>query len=103
VAKSLASQLRADQIKIEAEAAFNTAKQELSLLHDLIHEGEKSVEKGAQYLNQTQNEYARGVKNSPDVLSATLKQLDFKKRFAELRRDYAVAKAQLQSLLASEP
>ncbi len=102
-ARSLAAQLRADQIKIEAEAAFNTAKQELTLLHDLIHEGERNVEKGAQYLSQTQSEYARGVKNSPDVLSATLKQLDFKKRFAELRRDYAIAKAQLQSLLASEP
>ena len=103
IAKSLASQLRADQIKIEAEAAFNTAKQELGLLHDLIHEGEKNVVKGAEYLSQTQSEYARGVKNSPDVLSATLKQLEFKRRFAELRRDYAVAKAQLQSLLASNP
>ena len=103
IAKSLAAQLRADQIKIEAEAAFNTAKQELGLLHDLIHEGEKNVVKGAEYLSQTQSEYARGVKNSPDVLSATLKQLEFKRRFAELRRDYAVAKAQLQSLLASNP
>lgn len=102
MAKSAASQLRADQIKIEAEASLNTAKQELLLLHDLIHEGEKSVEKGAEYLSQTQEEYARGVKNSPDVLSATLKQLEFKKRFAELRRDYAVARAQLQSLMAVE-
>ena len=103
IAKSLASQMRADQIKIEAEAAFNTAQQELLLLHDLIHEGEKNVEKGAQYLGQTQEEYSRGIKNSPDVLSATIKQLEFKKRFAELRRDYAIAKAQIQSLLASEP
>jgi outer membrane protein len=103
IAKSLASQLRADQIKIEAEASFNTARQELALLHELIHEGEKNVEKGADYLRETQSEYARGVKNSPDVLSATLKQLEFKKRFAELRRDYAVSKAQLESLLASEP
>ncbi len=103
MAKAQASQLRADQIKIEAEAAFNTAKQELALIHDLIHEGEKNVEKGAQYLSQTQDEYARGVKNSPDVLSATVKQLEFKKRFAELRRDYSISKAQLQSLMASEP
>ena len=95
--------MRADQIKIEAEAAFNTAQQELLLLHDLIHEGEKNVEKGAQYFSQTQDEYSRGIKNSPDVLSATNKQLEFKKRFAELRRDYAIAKAQIQSLLASEP
>lgn len=102
VAKSLASKLRADQIKIEAEAAFNTAKQELALLHDLIHVGEKSVSKGAEYLRKTQDEYARGVKNSPDVLSATLKQLEFRRRFAELRRDYAIAKAQVGSLMASE-
>ncbi len=103
IARANASRLRAEQIKIEASAAFNTAQQELRLLHDLIHEGEKNVEKGAQYLSQTQSEYALGVKNSPDVLSATIKQLEFKKRFAELRRDYAMSKAQLQSLLASEP
>lgn len=95
MAKSMAAQKRAEQIKLEAEASFNTAKQELELIHELIHEGERSVEKGAQYLSRTQDEYARGVKNSPDVLSATLKQLEFKRRFAELRRDYAIAKAQI--------
>lgn len=103
IAKSLASQMRADQIKVEAEAAFNTAKQELNLLHELIHVGEKNVSKGAQYLKMTQDEYSRGVKNSPDVLSATLKQLEFKRRFAELRRDYAIAKAEIVSLMANEP
>lgn len=102
VAKARAAELNASQIKIESEAAFNSAKQELDLLHQLIHDGEKSVVKGAEYLKQTQDEYGRGVKNSPDVLSATIKQLEFKKRFAEIRRDYAIAKAQLQSLLSSE-
>lgn len=100
-AKARAAELNASQIKTEAEAAFNSAKQELELLHQLIHDGEKSVAKGAEYLKQTQDEYGRGVKNSPDVLSATIKQLEFKKRFAEIRRDYAIAKAQLQSLLSS--
>lgn len=100
-AKSQASKLRAEQIKMEAEAAFNTAKQELALLHDLIHVGEKNVSKGAEYLRRTQEEYSRGVKNSPDVLSANLKQLEFRRRFAELRRDYAIAKAQIGSLMAS--
>ncbi|MGE3608598.1 MAG: TolC family protein [Bacteriovoracaceae bacterium] len=102
IAKSMAAQKRAEQIKLEAEAAFNTAKQELELIHELIHEGEKNVEKGAQYLSRTQDEYARGVKNSPDVLSATLKQLEFKKRFAELRRDYAIAKAQIGYITATD-
>lgn len=101
VAQSGAAKLRAEQIRTETEASFNTAKQELTLLHDLIHEGEKSVAKGEDYLSSTTSEYARGVKNSVDVLSATMKQLDFKKRFAELRRDYAISKAQVESLMSN--
>lgn len=102
MARSAASKLRADQIKIEAEASFNTAKQELELIHELIHEGEKSVEKGQEYLSATQSEYARGVKNSVDVLSATLKQLEFRRRFVELRRDYAIARAQVEALMTNK-
>lgn len=99
-ARARASSLRAEQIKAETEADFNTAKQELTLLHDLIHEGEKNVEKGQDYLNAILGEYSRGIKNSPDVLSASLKNLEFRKRFAELRRDYAIVNAKLESMLA---
>ena len=102
VARARASELRASQIKAETEADFNTAKQELLLLHELIHEGEKNVQKGAEYLDVTLSEYSKGVKNSPDVLSALLKNLEFRRRFAELRRDYAVTKARLQAMLATE-
>lgn len=98
MARAEAARLRANQIKIEAEASFNTAKQEMELIHQLIHDGEKNIQKGQEYLSTTQSEYARGVKNSVDVLSATLKQLEFRRRFVELRRDYAIATAQLEAL-----
>lgn len=101
-ARARASGLRAQQIRSEAEALFNTAKQELQLIHDLIHEGEKNVEKGQEYLSAVLSEYSRGVKNSPDVLAAILKNLEFRKRFAELRRDYAVANARIESMLAHD-
>lgn len=101
-ARARASGLRAQQIRSEAEALFNTAKQELKLIHDLIHEGEKNVEKGQEYLSAVLSEYSRGVKNSPDVLAAILKNLEFRKRFAELRRDYAVANARIESMLAHD-
>lgn len=101
-ARAEASRLRAKQIKSESEAFFNTAKQELNLLHELIHEGEKNVEKGQEYLNAILSEYSRGVKNSPDVLGAILKNLEFRKRFAELRRDYVIANAKIESMLAHE-
>jgi outer membrane protein TolC len=101
-ARARASSLRAQQIKAETAAVFNTAKQELFLIHDLLHVGEKNVEKSQEYLNAVLSDYNRGVKNSPDVLSASLKNLEFRKRFAELRRDYAVVNAKLEAMLAHD-
>ena len=101
-ARARASSLRAAQIKAETATVFNTSKQELVLIHDLLHVGQKNVEKSQEYLSAILSEYNRGVKNSPDVLSASLKNLEFKKRFAELRRDYAVESARLEAMLAHD-
>lgn len=101
-ARSKASSLRAEQIKAETATAFNTAKQELTLIHNLLHEGEKTVRKSQEYLDAVFGEYNRGVKNSPDVLSASLKNLEFQKRFAELRKDYAIVNAKLEAMLAHD-
>lgn len=101
-ARSRASSLRAEQIKAETATVFNTSKQELLLIHELLHVGEKNVEKSQEYLTAVLSEYNRGVKNSPDVLSASMKNLEFRKRFAELRRDYAVVSARLEAMLAHD-
>lgn len=101
-ARSHASSLRAAQIKSETATAFNTAKQELILIHDLLHVGEKNVKKSKEYLEAVLSEYNRGVKNSPDVLSASMKNLEFLKRFAELRKDYVIASAKLEAMLAHD-
>lgn len=83
----------------ELRAQFEGAKQELNLTHELIHASEKSVEQAKQYLLRTQSEYARGVKNSPDVFSATEKYIDMKRRYADIRKDYQIAKTELLALL----
>ena len=101
-ARARAAGLRAEQIKSETATIFNTAKQELFFIHDLLHAGEKNVKKSQQYLTSILSEYNRGVKNSPDVLSASLKNLEFRKRFAELRRDYAVESARIEAMLAHD-
>lgn len=101
-ARATAASLRAEQIKSETATVFNTAKQELVLIHDLLHVGEKNVLKSQEYLDAVLSEYNRGVKNSPDVLSASLKNLEFRKRFAELRKDYAVESARLEAMLAHD-
>lgn len=90
---------QAQQTARELQAQFETSKQALGLTHDLIHSAEVSVEKGKQYLTNTLAEYARGVKNSPDVFGATQKYVDFKRRAAELRRDYHLARADILAAL----
>ena len=106
VASGDSSRLRAEGVRQETaqtarelSANFEGAKQELRLTHDLIHAGEQSVETGAEYLKRTQAEYARGVKNSPDVFSATEKYVNLRRRYAEIRRDYQIAKSDLLAIL----
>lgn len=96
-AEGFASQ--AKQTARELSAQFVGARQQLELTHRLIHSAEKSIEQAGQYLKRTQSEYARGVKNSPDVFSATQKYIELKRRYAEIRRDYQLAKGELLAML----
>lgn len=90
---------QAAQTARELGAQFEGSKQQLRLMHDLIHSAERSVEQSSEYLKRTQSEYTRGVKNSPDVFSATEKYIDMKRRYAEIRRDYQLAKTDLLATL----
>ncbi len=79
----------------EAHTDFENARAQLKLTHDLVHGTEKNLEQAQKYLRGTLSEYQRGVKNSPDVLSASQRILNFRRRLAELKRDYQIAKAEL--------
>jgi outer membrane protein len=83
----------------ELEAEFQNLQDQLKLHHDLVHGMEKNVSNGQRYLSLTLKEYTRGVKNSPDLLSATKRQLDLKRRFAETLRDFLFVKSELLALL----
>jgi outer membrane protein len=74
----------------------------IGLIHDQIHEALKNVERGENYLASTLSEYSRGVKNSPDVLGATQRYIEFKRRHLELDRDFRIAKAKYAGLAAGE-
>ena len=94
-----AYEAQAQQTARELQAQFATSKQALGLTHELIHAAEESVAKGKQYLSNTLAEYGRGVKNSPDVFGATQKYVDFRRRAAELKRDYHIARADILAAL----
>lgn len=107
-AKSLASshalqaqayENQAAQKRRGTEAQFILAKEEMKHMHELIHEAEKRIEQGKAYLTKTLSEYDRGVKNSPDVLGAIIRQNQFRRRYAEIRKNYVYAKTDLLSIL----
>lgn len=96
---SQAYSLQAEQQRTNLIAQIEMAKEEMKHNHELIHQAEKRIEQSKIYLKRTLEEYARGVKNSPDVLNATQKYFAFRKRHAELRKDYQLSKVKLLALV----
>lgn len=78
---------------------YRVAQESMKHEHDLIHEAEERIAQGSRYLSQTLDEYNRGLKNGPDVLGASQRLIGFRRRFAEVRRDYQLAKVELLSVL----
>ncbi len=73
---------------------------DLRMLHELLHDADRDVQKAQNFLRLTKSEYARGVKNGPDLLEAFLKLYEFRKRKIELNLEYQLAKAELEALSA---
>jgi len=100
LAREADSQLKQrDQIMRLLRSDFASLQEELHMLHDLIHSAEQGAAQGKNYLQLTRSEYARGVKNSPDVLSAFQKYLELQRRYADIRRDYQLIKNKLRSVM----
>jgi outer membrane protein len=72
----------------QAEISQSSKFDELKTLHSFVHDSEENIKASSRYLEATRKEYARGVKNSPDVLAATEKYISAKLRFAEITRDF---------------
>jgi outer membrane protein TolC len=104
IASSLAMQgdaleMQAKQKEKIIQAKFQIAKEEIKHHHELTHVAESRIVMGGRYLAKTLSEYDRGVKNSPDVMGALQRQIAFRRRYAEIKRDYQLFKADLLGLL----
>jgi outer membrane protein TolC len=82
----------------EVITLYERYRHELQIRHDLVHSVEQSAVNSQDYLALTLSEYETGVKNAPDVLSASQRILDDKRRLADICRDYWLIKAKLLAL-----
>lgn len=93
--EALSLQKELQQASQEISAETKGAQAELQLTHDLIHKSEDAIKQSKLYLTRTMEKYRRGVANSPEVLSAAERNFAMHRRFAELRRDYQLARSAL--------
>ncbi len=97
-----ASAQKLTYMKRQNEATLHDLNQDLKLLHELIHDADKDIEKAASFLKLTKAEYSRGVKNGPDLQDAFGKYYEFKTRRIDLYRLFHEAEADLSYASGSE-
>lgn len=95
--ESRSEELKALYTKKQTRRHLENEKAELSYLHEQIHFAQENIKRAEQYYNLTQSEYARGVKNSPDVLGASEKIYEARQKYLQIMRDFQIAKSHIMS------
>lgn len=97
--EAAALQSRIDQGRLEIESHIMTEMNELGFLHSQVHAAEENVKRATRYYALTQNEYSRGVKNSPDVVGASDRLLETQILELNLLRDFQISRSHVLSKL----
>jgi outer membrane protein TolC len=92
IAKSQDSLAQARKLSMQKEML--DAQMKLELAQELIHGAENNVRVMTKYRKGILEEYNRGVKNSPDVLQANIRWMQANTQFAEVKKNYQIARAE---------
>jgi len=96
-----ATRLRGAHKQREIVANDHEIRHDLKVLSELIMASDEDVRRAESFLRLTELEYARGVKNGPDLLEAFQKYFEFRDRRIEYYSDYFEARSSLEGLIAS--
>lgn len=93
-----ASSKDTQQKTLDFHSEVRSRQEELIHVHELIHNSEERLKLGEKYLASTQSDYDRGVKNSPDVISAIDKLIAIRKELLERKLEYQKTRDRLTTL-----
>lgn len=88
-----------EQRKLEIQSGYDNSYQLYVLNHDLVHSAEENNKIAQRYYENVWGEYMRGIKNSPDVLQAFQRIVEAKLRYADIKKDYQIARAEIMGYL----
>jgi len=94
---SAAERIKA-QRRNDVESEFNILKTKVSELSSLYGINEKKILSSQKYFDLTLAEYRRGVKNSPDLVSATERLFFAKKKKYEILKELEISKVKIANL-----
>ncbi|XGC79443.1 TolC family protein [Bdellovibrio bacteriovorus] len=98
-AQAQAADMEARYKKRELDLHLHAEMEELNSLHSQVHDAEKNIQHSERYFKLTQSEYARGVKNSPDMLSASEKLFATQVKMIEIIKKFQTSKSHLLAKL----
>lgn len=105
--ESQARRLEASSSKKKVQFAIRDGKaknhnlnHDMQTIHSIIKVTSEDLKVAENFLKLTESEYNRGVKNGPDLLEAIQKYYEFREKRIIYYRDYFMAKAHQDSLIA---
>ncbi|MDG0817673.1 TolC family protein [Bdellovibrio svalbardensis] len=92
------SKARSAQTQVDSLSLFNALSEKIKELSDLYVINERKLESSKKYFDLTVSEYKRGIKNSPDLVSATERWFSSQKRKFELLKELELTRVKLDNL-----
>lgn len=87
------------QKRSDVSADFTIAKTKAKELTELFQINENKLVLSQKYFNLTLSEYKRGIKNSPDLVTATERLFSSKKKKFELLKELELLKVKIENLI----
>lgn len=84
------------QLVSDVAAELNTLKFKFQELSDLNSLNDKQLTSAKKYYDLTLGEYRRGIKNSPDVVTATERWFSAQKRSVEIKKDFENLRSRIE-------